>query len=102
VAQTVNSNLEGVVPDDLADFILDVKVYIASALNSLIASGAIGPFRDSNGATRDINLNTDIQVEQATDDPTKYYFNYTYNGKYPALRFFGQFTVDSPFTGTGI
>jgi hypothetical protein len=97
VDQAVDRNLRGVVPDDLADFIFDIKVVVSSVLTSLIETGAIGPFRDDNGISRDINLSKDIQAEQSKTDPTKFFFRYFYFLRYPALRFFGEFSVDNPF-----
>jgi hypothetical protein len=98
VTRTVDRNLRGVVPDDLADFIFDIKIFISSALTSLISGGAIGPYRNNQtGASRDINLASDIQVEQASGDPTKFLFKYFFFLKYPALRFHGEFSTDNPF-----
>ena len=84
-------------PEDLADFIFDIKTYVGQALVSLIESGAIGPFRDANGVSRDIDLSRDVQAEQSQTDPTKFFFRYFFFLRYPALRFFGEFSVDNPF-----
>lgn len=97
VDKTIASNLQGVVPDDLADFIFDIKVFVASVLTSLISSGAIGPFRDANGVSRDIDISKDVQAEQSKSDPTRFTFRYWYYLRYPALRFEGQFSTDNPF-----
>lgn len=97
VDKAIDRNLRGLVPDDLYDFIFDIKMVIASVLTSLIDSGAIGKFRDENGFARDIDLSKDIQVEQSKTDPTKFYFRYFFYLRYPALRFFGEFSVDNPF-----
>lgn len=97
VDKAIDRNLRGVVPDDLADFIFDIKIIVGSVLTSLIESGAIGPFRDANGVSRDIDLSKDIQAEQSKNDPTKFFFKYFYFLRYPALRFFGEFSVDNPF-----
>ena len=99
VTNAISKNLQGLVPDDLADFIFDIKVFVATVLASLIETGSIGPFRDANGVSRDIDLSKDVQAEQSKTDPTKFYFRYWYFLRYPALRFFGQFSVDSPFFG---
>lgn len=104
VSKTVNSlldaNVVGVVPDDLADFITDVKLWIMLGVQAEIEAGNIAPFRNSNGTARDIDPKTDIQVWQSTTDPRKYVFYYWFNLKYPAKRFFGQYSVDNPFFGT--
>jgi len=101
VAQAVDANLIGIVPEDLTDFIFDIKTVVAVTLTSLIQSGAIGPFRDDNGRTRDINLASDIQVFQSSTDPTRFDFRFYFNLRYPAKRIFGEFSVDSPFFSVG-
>lgn len=96
VTQAVDANLIGIVPEDLTDFIFDIKTVVAAVLVSLISSGAIGPFRDDNGQTRDINMASDIQVFQSSTDPTRFDFRFFFNLRYPAKRIFGEFSVDSP------
>ena len=97
VDRAIDRNLRGIVPEDLADFIFDIKTVIGGVLTSLIESGAIGPFRDANGVSRDIDLSKDVQAEQSRTDPTKFFFRYFFFLRYPALRFFGEFSVDNPF-----
>ena len=98
VQQAVDTNLRGKVPNDLSDFIFDIKVTVGGTITGMIGSGAIGPFRDQSGASRDINLASDVQAQQSVNDPTKFYFKYWYYLRYPALRFLGEFSVDNPFT----
>jgi len=100
VSRVVDTNLRGIVPEDLADFIFDIKTFVGQTLVALIESGAIGPFRDANGVSRDIDLSRDVQAEQSTTDPTKFFFRYFFFLRYPALRFFGEFSVDNPFFST--
>jgi len=100
VTRVVDTNLRGIVPEDLADFIFDIKTFIGQTLVALIESGAIGAFRDENGVSRDIDLSRDVQAEQSTTDPTKFFFRYFFFLRYPALRFFGEFSVDNPFFTT--
>lgn len=97
VDRAIDRNLRGIVPEDLADFIFDIKTVVGAVLTSLIESGAIGPFRDANGVSRDIDLSRDVQAEQSQTDPTKFFFRYFFFLRYPALRFFGEFSVDNPF-----
>ncbi len=103
VSKTVNSlldaNVVGLVPDDLSDFIIDIKRWIMLGIKAEIESGNIGPYRDAANATRNIDPSTDIQVFQSSTDPRKYIFRYWFNLKYPAKRFFGQYSVDNPFFG---
>lgn len=103
VDQALDANVVGIVPTDLSDFIVDIKLIIASVLEGEIGAAAIAPFKNPNGSPRDINLATDLQVQQDPNDPTKFFFSYYFNLRYPALRLFGQFSVDNPFfssTGT--
>jgi hypothetical protein len=100
VTRVIETNLRGIVPDDLADFVFDIKTFTGQTLVSLIGSGAIGPYRDANLASRDIDLSRDVQAEQNRSDPTKYSFRYFYFGRYPALRFEGEYSVDNPFFST--
>lgn len=97
VAQALDSGVVGIVPVDLTDFILDIKSIIANVLAGEIGSGAIGPFRDSAGNVRGIDMSRDIIVEQDPNDPTKFFFKYFFNLRYPALRLFGEWSVDNPF-----
>jgi len=95
IVQVINTNLRGVVPTDLADFLFSIKTFVGETLVALINSSAIGPYRNSDGTSRDINYATDIQATQSTTDPTAFNFTYYYNLRYPALRFYGTFSVDT-------
>lgn len=97
VDQVIDANLVGIVPSDIADFINDVKGYIALALRSLIESGDIARYKNSDGTARDIDLSRDMQVFQSPTDPRTFRFRYFYNLRYPAKRFFGEYSVDNPF-----
>jgi hypothetical protein len=101
VTKTVDTllagNVIGVVPDDLSDFISDCKKWILLGIQANINQGSIAPYRDATGLTRDIDATTDIQVYQSSTDPRTFYFKYWYNLKYPAKRFFGEYSVDNPF-----
>lgn len=97
ITQAVDANLVGVVPSDLASFIITVKGFIGGVIRGLIASGAIAPYKTSSGVTRDIDFSKDIQVFQDANDPTLFRFRYFFNLRYPAKRFFGEYSVDNPF-----
>lgn len=99
VESALDANLVGVVPSDLAQFILTIKGFIGGVLRAAIAQGACAPYKTENGVTRDIDFAKDIQVFQDPTDPTKYQFRYFFNLRYPAKRFFGQYSVDNPFFG---
>lgn len=93
----LDASLVGLVPVSPADFLLDIKIVIASVLNAEVSNGSIGPFTDRNGATRALNINEDIQTSRDPNDPTQFLFDYWYNLRYPALRLKGQYSVDNPF-----
>jgi hypothetical protein len=97
VETVLNSNVVGVVPSDLTDFISDIKTWIAIAIRSKINDGSIGPYRDSSNVVRDIDLVSDVKVFQSSTDPRTFTFQYWYNLKYPGKRFFGEYSVDNPF-----
>lgn len=101
VVGTVNTLIEnnavGVVPDDLADFIADTKKWIMLGILAEINAGTIAPFRNPDGTVRDIDPRSDIQVFQSTTDQRTFFFKFWFNLKYPAKRFFGEFSVDNPF-----
>jgi hypothetical protein len=97
VEQRVKSELVGIVPEDLADFISDLKEIVAITLRALIETGDVGKFTNANGTPRDIDLSKDIQAFQSSTNKTSYFFRFYFNGRYPAKRFFGEFSVDNPF-----
>ena len=101
VTQTVNNtldkNVKGVVPDDLADFITDIKIWIKSALEACIEAKYIAPYRNTDNTTRQLDPIADIQVFQSPTDQRTFTFKYWYNRRYPAKRFFGEYSVDNPF-----
>ena len=97
VETSLDTNVKGIVPESLSDFITDVKIWISLAIIAQINAGVIAPYRNSDGTTRDINLLTDIVVAQDTTDPRSFTFKYWFNLKYVAKRFFGEYSVDNPF-----
>jgi len=101
VDTVLDLNVKGSVPDDLADFIVDIKTWISLAIKGMINNGTIGPYRNSDGTIRDIDLLTDIQAYQDEDDPRSFVFKYWFNLKYVAKRFFGEYSVDNPFFTVG-
>lgn len=97
VTAALDANIVGIVPTDLSDFIIDIKTFIADVIAGEIGAGAIGPYRNEDGTTRRIDLTRDIEVYQDETDPTKFFFQFWFNGRYPALRLFGEFSLDNPF-----
>ena len=97
ISTLLDSNVKGVVPDDLADFIVDIKAWIKTGLEACIEAKYIGPYRNADNTARALDPATDIQVLQSTSDPRTFTFKYWYNRKYPAKRFFGEYSCDNPF-----
>lgn len=93
----LDSNIVGIVPTDLASFIIDIKLVIMNVINAEIGAGSIGPYRDENGATRPLDPIQDIVVEQSATNQTQFSFKYFFSLRYPALRLLGEYSVDNPF-----
>ena len=97
IETVLEQNVVGIVPDDLSDFITDIKSWIALAIKAQINAGSIGPYRNSDGSVRELDFTTDIQVAQDSTDPRTFTFKYWFNLKYVAKRFYGEYSVDNPF-----
>lgn len=95
VSAALDANLVGVVPYDLAGFIIDIKLLIQGIVTSEIGRSC-GPFRTASGSVRAMDPRTDIKVLYDPNNPTEFNYRYTFNLAYPALRFFGEYSVDSP------
>ena len=93
----LDANIIGLVPDDLDDFLWDIKGAIVLVLKSAVSDGVIGTFTDEDGTTREVDTTKDIDVKRDLTDATKYLFKYWFNLRYPAKRLFGTYTVDTPF-----
>jgi hypothetical protein len=96
VRSSLDQALVGVVPDNLAQFKLEVISNIAATLQALIAQGSIAPFQDSSGNVRSIDLSNDIVVTQRATDPTTYDFIFTFFTKFIAKRLFGVYSISVP------
>jgi hypothetical protein len=93
----LDRNVKGIVPDDLTNFLVTIKTWVALALKAQINAGSIAPYRTSTGVTRDIDLMTDIKCFQDPTDPRSFLFQYWFNLKYVAKRFWGEYSVNNPF-----
>lgn len=96
VDRALDASIVGLVPLDLADFIVDIRSIIVNVLNGEVGKG-IGFYKNDDGSTRELSPTRDVQVEQDPDNPTKFYFRYWFNIRYPALYLFGEYSVDAPF-----
>lgn len=96
VRKRSDDTLIGLVPDDLAQFIFELKSTVAIELNGAIADGAIAPFQNDDGTIRNINLSDDIIVSRRASDPTAYNFKFAFFVKFIVKRLFGTFSVVVP------
>ena len=97
VESVLDINVKGLVPDDLGDFIIDIKTWVGLAIKAQINAGVIAPYRNSDGTTRELDFTTDVQALIDSSDPRTFTFKYYFNLKYVAKRFFGEYSVDNPF-----
>lgn len=101
VTNTINNlldnNVKGVVPDDLADFLSDIKSWIKKGIEACIEAKYIAPYRNDDNTSRRLDPKTDIKVTQFASDERTFNFKYWYFRRYPAKRFFGEYSVDNPF-----
>jgi len=93
----IDNQLKGIVPDDVADFVGTLKAVVGGVILSSIESGDIGYYTNDDGTTRDLDYTKDIVAYRLAEDPRNYKFRYWYMQRYPAKRFWGEFTVDVPF-----
>jgi len=101
VRQHLDDTVVGLVPDDLAQFIFEVKQQIAVQLNGAIADGAIASFQNNDGTVRNIDLQNDIIVTRRASDPTTYDFRFTFFVRFIAKRLFGTYSVTIPSGQSG-
>lgn len=96
VRKRADDTLIGIVPDDLGQFIFELKSVVAGELNSAITDGAIAPFQNDDGTIRNIDLSTDIIVRRRSSDPTAFDFRFSFFVKFIVKRLFGTFSVSIP------
>lgn len=101
VDAALDANIVGLVPYDLANFLIEIKLIIQGVVSAEIANQTIGPFLDEDtGAIRAMDLRRDIQVVQSAASKTTWNYKYWYNLAMPALRVVGEYSVDQPFFGS--
>jgi hypothetical protein len=62
-------------------------------LIGLVNRNIIAPYQDDNGNARSINSG-DVEVFVDDNDPTLYYFYYTYYTRFAVKRLFGLYSVN--------
>jgi hypothetical protein len=96
IRKATDDTLIGLVPDDLAQFIFELKSVVAVNLNAAIADGAIAAFQNDDGTVRNIDLQNDIIVKRRQSDPTSFDFRFSFFVKFIVKRLFGTFSVNIP------
>ncbi len=86
----------GVVPDDVDDFLYELKANIAIEIDAAIADKIIAPYRNEDGKPRGIDMVNDIKVYRSQVHRTEYRFMYWFAAKWVVKRIFGEYVVDSP------
>lgn len=108
IATAMATNLQGVVPIDLLDFVTDIKLLIAEQLRNAVTNNECGAYRSrlstdppdrATGPVRDVDIRVDIRASQDPSDQTAYFFKYWFTLRYAALRFYGEFSADTSFFG---
>lgn len=91
--------LKGTVPEDADDFVVAVKDAVRTILQQAISEDppTIAPFRDANGRTRPISMDTDIRVFFDGQSRTKLKVRRYFNLRYPVTEFDDVFSVDNNF-----
>lgn len=97
IKEAIDSQLRGIVPDDPIEFVGIVKSIVGGIILAEIEAGNVGYYTSDDGSVRDIDYTRDIVVYRLATDPRTYRFRYYFNGRYPAKRFFGEYSVDIPF-----
>lgn len=94
IRKRLDDLLVGVVPDNIDDFVYELKFHIASEIELAIFDKIIGYYADENGRPRPLDMATDIKVYRNPASKTEYRFMYWFNGRYGIKRLFGEYVVD--------
>lgn len=99
IVRAFDTNLKGVVPVDVDDFIFAIKGVVQSILVQSLAESppTIAPYTNDNGNTRPLDPSSDIRVFRDRNNRRKYKVRYFFNLRYPALEFEVVFSVDNNF-----
>jgi hypothetical protein len=97
VTRIVRSELDrsvvGMVPNTRGDATATISARIMQVLIGLVNRNIIAPYQDDNGNARSINSG-DVEVYVDENDPTLYYFYYTYYTRFAVKRLFGLYSVN--------
>lgn len=92
----LDSYCVGIVPDDVDDFLHELKANIAIEIDAAVADKVIAPYRTEDGRTRGVDMVNDIKVYRSQVHATEYRFMYWFTAKWVVKRIFGEYIVDSP------
>jgi len=85
-----------VVPDNLDDFLFEIKYHIAIEINAAIVGRAIAPYTDDNNVARPLDLVSDIKVYKFPTSNTEYGFVYWFQPRWVSKKIFGEYVVAQP------
>ncbi len=88
----------GVMPDDLNDFVHEIKYHIGIVIENCISNKIIAPYIDTIGLTRAIDLMNDVKAYRDTTSKTTYRFVYSFMARYVSKRLYGQYIIDRSIT----
>lgn len=85
----------GSTPDNLDDFLYELRYHIAAEIEAAIIDKVIGPYIDENtGLVRPLDIMNDIKVFRSPVSKTEYRFVYSFYGRYGVKRIFGEYIID--------
>lgn len=96
IRKRLDDMVVGVVPDNVEDFVYELKFHIASEIEMAIFDRVIGNYEDENGVPRGLDMANDIKVYRNPVNKNEYRFMYWFNGRYGVKRLFGEYVVDVP------
>jgi len=102
VSQQLTAELVGYVPESIGDAISAIKSVLLNVLSQAVSQKIIGNYQDSTGRARNIIASVDIDVVADENNKTRFYFMYSFFGRYPVKKMFGLQMVDTStfFQGT--
>lgn len=93
VRAELDKSVVGMVPNTRGDATATIAARIMQVLIGLVNRNIIAPYQDDNGNARSINSG-DVEVFVDDNDPTLYYFYYTYYTRFAVKRLFGLYSVN--------
>jgi len=99
IRDRLDAYMIGITPDNLDEFIHELKAQIAIEIEAAISDKIIAPFRTDSGVPRALDLANDIKVFRSQVKKTEYRFVYWFQAKWTVKRIFGEYWVDTALLG---